>query len=250
MSEPREPDYCPRCGAAYEPLQEYCLECGARLPTNRGVLGYLAGEWQRRLAWYPGDWVWPVLGFLVLTAAATAAAVAAASTSRSSAPLVATGVSISVGPGAASTAVPTTTIRATLPGAPRPTITTGPLPAAPGAPSTGAATGRTPTTATTPTPTGPNGLAAWPANESGYTDVLLSLPLSAGRAAAEQRARAAKAAGLQQVGVLSSSDYSSLHPGYYVVFSGIYATSAEASSRLGSARLHGFSGAYQARVTR
>ena len=58
---PEEPrDYCPRCGVAYEPLQEYCLECGERLPTNRGVVGVLASSWQRRFAWYPGDWIWPV----------------------------------------------------------------------------------------------------------------------------------------------------------------------------------------------
>ena len=27
---PKEPQYCARCGVAYEPLQEYCLECGER----------------------------------------------------------------------------------------------------------------------------------------------------------------------------------------------------------------------------
>src|SRR5204863_8244669 len=71
------PDYCPDCGVGYEPLQEYCLECGARLPTNRGVVGVLASSWQRRFAWYPGDWVWPTLLFLGLTILATAAAVVA-----------------------------------------------------------------------------------------------------------------------------------------------------------------------------
>src|ERR1700693_373921 len=54
---PADPDYCPRCGVAYEPLQEYCLECGERLPTNRGVVGVLASSWQRHFAWYPGDWI-------------------------------------------------------------------------------------------------------------------------------------------------------------------------------------------------
>jgi hypothetical protein len=42
---PEEPrDYCPRCGVAYAPLQEYCLECGERLPTNRGVVGVLVSS--------------------------------------------------------------------------------------------------------------------------------------------------------------------------------------------------------------
>src|SRR5437763_15236064 len=71
--------YCPRCGVVYEPTQEYCLECGERLPVNRGVVGVLAQAWQRRFAWYPGDWIWPVLLFLVLTVAATATALAARS---------------------------------------------------------------------------------------------------------------------------------------------------------------------------
>ena len=67
MTTEKRRDYCPRCGVAYEPLQEYCLECGARLPTNRGVVGVLASSWQRRFAWYPGDWIWPVSFFFVLT---------------------------------------------------------------------------------------------------------------------------------------------------------------------------------------
>ena len=85
-NDERRPDYCPKCGVAYEPLQEYCLECGERLPTNQGVVGVLASKWQRRLAWYPGDWVWPVLLFLVLTAVATALAVAAGAARKAQTP--------------------------------------------------------------------------------------------------------------------------------------------------------------------
>src|SRR5581483_12127449 len=77
---PSDDRFCPTCGVAYEPTQEYCLECGARLPVNRGVVGVLASAWQRRLAWYPGDWIWPTLLFLVLTIVATSAAVAANAT--------------------------------------------------------------------------------------------------------------------------------------------------------------------------
>ena len=129
---------------------------------------------------------------------------------------------------------------ANLPTAPAPTITTGPLPTAPGAPSTAATT--------VPAPN-PNALAVWPAGESGYTDILESLPVTGGRAAAVTRARLAKRAGLKQVGVLASSQYSSLHPGYYVVFSGIYASQSQASAGLGTAHQHGFPDAYQTRVT-
>src|SRR5206468_7025702 len=141
MSEGR-PDYCPRCGVAYEPLQEYCLECGARLPTNRGVVGVLAASWQRRFAWYPGDWVWPTLLFLGLTILATAAAVVArAERSGGNRTLVATSPAVTVGLGAGLGRVAAGNVTSTLPGAPAPTITTGPLPSAPGS-----ARGAAPTT--------------------------------------------------------------------------------------------------------
>jgi hypothetical protein len=235
-------DYCARCGVGYEPLQEYCLECGHRLPVNRGVVGVLASAWQRRLAWYPGDWIWPVLFFLILTVIATSAAVAANSAREKSEPiLAATQTPVTVGPGATQGTVAPTSSPANLPTAPPPTITNGPLPAAPGSPSTGATT--------VPAPN-PNALAVWPAGQGGYTDVLLSLPAAGGRPAALARARQAKKDGLKQVGVLASSDYSSLHPGYFVVFSGIYKTQAEATAALGAAHAKGFPSAYQARVTR
>jgi hypothetical protein len=243
MATPEEPrQYCPTCGVAYEPLQEYCLECGSRLPTNRGVVGFLATEWQRRFSWYPGDWIWPVLLFLVLTVVSTAAAVAAGSARSNASPtVVATEPHVTVGPGAAPATVPSAVPTSTLPTAPQPTISTGTLPRAPGSPST--------SVATTPAPN-PNALADWPAGKSGYTDVLESLPEKGGRANALARARAAKRAGLPAVGVLLSSSYSSLHPGYYVVFSGIYSAQSQASSALSAAHGKGFPNAYQARVTR
>ncbi len=240
MSTEQRPDYCARCGVAYEPLQEYCLECGARLPTNRGVVGVLASAWQRRIAWYPGDWIWPVLLFLLLTIIATGAALAAGAARKSAEPtLVATGPTVTVGPGAPRGTVPVATVTSTLPAAPAPTITTGPLPTAPGSPSTGA----------TATPN-PNALAVWPSGESGFTEVLVSIPVAAGRPAAVARARRAKRAGLHEVGVLVSAEYSSLHPGYYVVFAGVYSTQAEATAGLAAAHAKGFPDAYQTRVTR
>jgi hypothetical protein len=241
-TDDRRPDYCPKCGVAYEPLQEYCLECGERLPTNQGVVGLLASAWQRRLAWYPGDWVWPVLLFLVLTVVATALAVAAGAARKAQTPtFLATDDKVTVGPGAPLGSVSVTSGPSTLPVAPAPTITTGPLPTAPGSGSTRGTT--------TPKPN-PNALAAWPADKSGWTDVLESLPVAAGRAAAVARARQAKGHGLKDVGVLVSSQYSSLHPGYFVVFSGIYATQTEASAGLAAAHAKGFPDAYQTRVTR
>jgi hypothetical protein len=241
VSDGRE-SYCPNCGVAYEEGQEYCLECGARLPVNQGVVGVLAAAWQRHFAWYPGDWIWPVLLFLLLTVGSTAVALAAKSAHESDRPIVATNVSVPLGPGATQTPVPVTSAPATLPvPTAQPTITTGPLPTAPGS--------GTRTTGTTPAPS-LNALAAWPTDKTGYTLVLVSLPVAGGRPAALARARQAKRAGLTDVGILVSSDYSSLHPGYYVVFSGIYGSQAEATAAVAAAHAHGFPGAYQARVTR
>jgi hypothetical protein len=234
--EPR--DYCPHCGVACEPLQEYCLECGSRLPANRGVVGVLATAWQRHLAWYPGDWIWPVAFFLVLTAIATTAAVAANSARKQAAPtLVATSPAVTVGPGATEGRLPVTIVTSTLPGAPAPTITTGPLPAAPGAPSTGASTVPAPRIRMR---------SPWPAGQTGYTLVLESLPPQAAAAPLP----AARPSGRAQVGAaFDSSQYSSLHPGYFV-FSGIYATQAEAAAAVSSAHAKGFPDAYQTPVTR
>jgi hypothetical protein len=80
------------------------------------------------------------------------------------------------------------------------------------------------------------GVVDWPVGEDGWTVALASLPQTNGRRAAVARARGARAAGLAQVGVLDSSRYASLHPGYWVVFTGIYASEAEATSALEAAR--------------
>ena len=220
--------HCLRCGVAYEPLQQYCLECGERLPANRGTFGVLAAAWQRRFPWYPGDWVWPALLFLVIAIVATA--VSAATTSSSSTTIVATQPRVTIGNGTQATAT-----------APKLTVTTGTLPKAPGAPST--------PTATTPTPPVAAGLAAWPRTGTAYTDVLASVPLSEGRAFAVARAHQAKAAALPKAGVLVSAEYASLRPGYYVAFSGVYSTPAAAVAALTKAHARGFSDAYVARVT-
>ncbi|HEX4745466.1 MAG TPA: hypothetical protein VFU99_01175 [Gaiellaceae bacterium] len=85
-------------------------------------------------------------------------------------------------------------------------------------------------------PIGPSGVAEWPAEQEGWTIALASLPQTSGRAAALTRARRARAKNLPQVGVLDSSRYASLHPGYWIVFSGVYSSEAEATSALEVAR--------------
>jgi hypothetical protein len=82
----------------------------------------------------------------------------------------------------------------------------------------------------------PASVAVWPSGTNGWTVVLASYPQTGGRKVAEARAKQARARGLPQVGVLDSSSYASLHPGYWIVFSGIYASEAEATSALEGAR--------------
>jgi hypothetical protein len=86
------------------------------------------------------------------------------------------------------------------------------------------------------TPESPSGVAEWPVGEAGWTIALASLPQTGGRAPALARARAARAKKLTAVGVIDSSRFASLHPGYWMVFSGIYASEAEATSALEDAR--------------
>jgi hypothetical protein len=79
-------------------------------------------------------------------------------------------------------------------------------------------------------------VAAWPAKRDGWTVVLVSIPKKDGREVATSRATEAAARGLPDVGVIDSSRVPSLHPGYWVVFSGIYDTQPEATSVLVRAR--------------
>jgi hypothetical protein len=213
---------CPRCGTAVEPHQEYCLECGLRLHTP-GLVPALATGWRRRVAWYPGDWIWPSLAALVVAVVAAGGAIWWTRDAQSAANETLVGDTTQLPPPPPATLPPTT--------APAPTV---------------------PTT-TTRTRTAPRTtrrrLIEWPRGRSGWTLVLASLPTSAGRDRALGKARQALEAGLPQVGVLDSSRYSSLHPGYFVVFSGVYPSLSEAQAAASRAAGAGYGNAYARRVT-
>lgn len=93
-----------------------------------------------------------------------------------------------------------------------------------------------PATATLPSEVPTAGATGWPSAEDGWTIVLASFPQAEGRRAAALKAREARRRGLRRVGVLDSSSYASLRPGYWVVFTGIYTSEAEATSELQRAR--------------
>jgi hypothetical protein len=161
-------------------------------------------------------WIWPSLLALAVAAGGGALAIAASGKSSRSTPrtIVATQALVPVAP-------PRKT-RARTPVEPKKSLN--PLPARAGA------------------------LITWPGGDR-YTIVLSSFPARSGLLAAKTRAEEAARAGLHDVGVLVSSSYSSLHPGYYVVFSGIYETLDEAQSDLPQVTPR-FPSAHAQRITR
>jgi hypothetical protein len=229
VTEQEQDQRCPRCDAPLAEGQEYCLECGSRLPSRGGLVAVLGSAWRRRFGSYPGDWIWPAL-LALLVAAVAGAASALWLTDRSSAndqTIVATSP-------AASSLQQTQT-------APEPTTSTTPT--------------RTTTTASTltapgpPPPLGPTKrLTTWPPGRSAWTIVLDSLPRVNGRTFANTEAQQALHLGLKRIGILDSSKFSSLHPGYFVVFMGIYDSQAAAQSAIIDAHRGGFGGAYPRRI--
>jgi hypothetical protein len=235
VPQPRERT-CPRCGAPHTPDQEYCLECGLRLGGSPTFVRRLETAWRERFSFYPGDWMWPaLLGLVIAVAGATAAILLGASNGSNGSTLVGTG------PGSAH--MPTTapvTATVVLPTVPSntPTATSVTVPTTP------------PPATTTTTPRTPGGLINWPASRNGFTVVLESIPTSAGRSFAVARAQAASRSGLPQVGVLNSGGFSSLHPGYYVVFSGVYGSQSQADQARLTASAKGYPAAYAREIRR
>lgn len=221
---------CPRCGSARDPEQRYCLECGLVLPEVSGRLPSLRRRWIRRLGWYPGDWIWVSLLTLVVAGAGAASAIVLTRHVNSAGPTFyrpPTAVTVTAPAPVPTATTPATVDTSTLPTAPEPT-TTAPV-----------------------TPRGPtNGRFAWPRNENGWTIVLVSYPKTNGRPTALQTADKAARSGLNQVGVLDSSLYASLQPGYYVVFTGVYPAKADADAAVATARQAGFGGAYSRQIAR
>jgi len=230
---PPEPGRCPNCGAPHDVYQEYCLECGRRLP-GAYVGGRYAEVWRRDSP----IWLWAALAALLLVALVSGAVVALAATDdgknsepASSIPVVSTAPSTTDTVGVV-TQPPTITINP-----PTTTLST----------TTFSTTTFGTTTFGTTTTTGSN--VTWPPNKDGFTVVLKSVPTSNGRSQAESAADKARTNGLSQVGILNSSDFSSLNPGYYVTFTGIYDTESQANAALPNARSKGFPTAYAREVS-
>lgn len=79
-------------------------------------------------------------------------------------------------------------------------------------------------------------LAAWPRGRSGWTIVLVSTPKARGHDKAVAVAEQARSRGLTGVGVLDSSQFASLQPGYWMTFTGRFQSEADATGSLRRAR--------------
>lgn len=103
-------------------------------------------------------------------------------------------------------------------------------------------------TDTFPTDTGTAG-GDWPAGQTGFAVIIASKDQAQ---FTEDDARAiaddASAAGVSSVGVLDSSQFPSLNPGYWAVYSGPYMTKAEATSAAATIRGQGYPEAYAREV--
>jgi hypothetical protein len=191
-------DRCPRCGIAREPDQDFCVECGLRLPVVTGGVATLRRGWIRSVGWYPGDWIWLALATFLVAAA---------------------GAAVAIDLGHKHTASRTPTYVAAVP-----------------------------PTNQVAAPSGKNGHTHWPAGLDGWTVVIQSSPADHGKTKPLKLASTAARRGLPRVGVLDSSAFSSLHPGYYVVFSGVYGAASDAQLALQAVRARGYGGAYVQRV--
>jgi hypothetical protein len=203
-------------------MQEYCIECGLRLPIDHGILPTVGRAWRLQVSRYPGGWLLVVLVLLALTAVASVAAILASDEGESAVRTIAA-------------TEPTPTVRA-------------PETATVFVPTTAPTTDTTGTTTAT-RPAGPTAPIDWPAGRRARTIVIASVPTTRGREAALRLARAAVRAGLPNVGVLDSSRFASLRPGYFVVFSGFYATLDGALAAVESAKARSYPRAYEREIT-
>jgi hypothetical protein len=215
-----------------------CLECGQDL----------TGAYRRA----PGRGVWIAAGVAAVLALGVGAGFAiGALTNDKQKKDVARAVTGTTSTVPSATSVPPLTTPTTPTAPTTPTTPTTPsstdVPPATATPPTAPTT--TPTTPTTPptTPSSPpssSGIAKWPAGTTAYTVVLIS---ASTHKQANTKAREAISRGIS-AGVLHSSNYSSLNPGYWVVFAGQYSSASQARSHIDEFASKGFSGGYPRQV--
>lgn len=209
---------CPACLSPVRSDQRYCLECGERLMADEipPPPGGNAGLSER--------------GTTILVVAAIV--------------LIVLGIGLAwVGLREPSGNEPTTDTAPTT--APTDTVPTDTMP-------TETIPTDTVPTDTMPTDTMPTETTAagdWPAGQTGWAVILASKSQSQFQESdARTIADEASAAGVQNVGVLDSSQFPSLNPGYWAVFSGPYTTKDEAQAAAATIQGQGYPEAYPREV--
>jgi len=199
---------CPRCGHAMAADQEWCLACGAAASTEVAE---------------PRGWRVPIMltgGLALLAILGVVLAL----------------VALSGGGEKLETPTPTPSAQAAVPTtSPIPTATVSPLPTESAAPTVTASPTETASPTDTPdsntgTDTGST-FTGWPGG-TGWTVIIAS---KNSQSAAETVATEAQGKGLT-VGILKSDDYSSLNPGYQVVFTEKFDSKSAAEDTLSDVR--------------
>ena len=215
--------------------QQVCVECGHDLSSAYGR---------------PPSWrLWAVLGVIAVLAIGVGAGFAVAALTGDDEETEQAAATTPTTP----TAPPPLPPATTTPGNPPPTTTTPATPTTPGTTTPtvpGELPGVPPPAGGGDQPPPPDGgggggeIASWPDGEDAYTVVLVS---AKSRSQARTKAREAIGRGIP-AGILRSDDYSSLNPGYWVVFAGQYDSVEQARDKAGDYQGQGFSQAYPRQV--
>jgi type IV secretory pathway VirB10-like protein len=224
---------CPNCGAETTSGQNVCIECGHDLRRTYGRAPYTRA--------------WIAAAIVAVLAIGVGAGFALGSLTNDKQKKEARQVSVTSSSNSvpAATAIPPAALhQPTAPVTPTPTTpSTAPTTPTTPPPTTPPATATPPPSNPSP-PTASSGVASWPAGKSAYTLVLIS---AKSRKQAYAKAREAKSRGID-AGVLHSNNFSSLNPGYWVVFVGQYKTVGQARSHIDEYASKGFPGGYPRQI--
>lgn len=217
---------CPECSAPVDLSQEFCLECGAavrnRKRGKRGATAPLGGAVPgggRRFPWVP---------FLIVLGLTTLGGVWALALGGGDEPAAdtATQPTPQIDPRTLTNETPSFPTVPQDPGPVVPTPTPTPSPTTPEAPLP------------TPQPdSDATGGDAWPAGKNGWTVVVTNMTKKGTDGAgftrddADARAVEYEQDGLE-AGVIDSDEFSNLTGGYWVIFSGVFDTQAQANAHL------------------
>jgi hypothetical protein len=244
--------FCTRCGRQIPDNAKFCTGCGA---SREGIRGTQPGR-QASPAGFDGDsargaahgrrsrsryLIFAAIAVVIVAGGATggyflARGHSSATSDAGSTTTVEGGLALTDGTSA--TAFDTTTMVLVT------TTTAGP--------TTTATEATTTTTEATTTTAPPAGVSDdWPAGFDGWTVIIQSLPVGdpGSRSAAYDLAASMRSKGID-AGVLYSTSYSSLNPGYWAVFSGAFGSRSEALSHQTAVRSLGYGEAYARSITR